>query len=242
MRSADALIFLTSRVEHCVEATTRSAPVGPMVCTLPGDCCGGERAGLCSFHESWTMKLLKTSVLAALACFSLNLRSAEADNAYAAAGVVQFKNLQATLSTPGESAPYFGVGVSRQIGLNVQTGSILPTSAPMPVGYDPITNVVTLEFTGMQGPHPNPSLGAVHVIQTLKGDIHCTWEAVFTMELDLDTGDAILSGDGAFTIIGGTRHYRKATGSFQTLFETDVVPAGADSALADWTQNGEICR
>ncbi len=188
------------------------------------------------------MKLLKTSVLAVVACLSVNLRSAEADNDYTAAGVVQFKNLQATLNVPGETAPYFGIGISRQLGLNVQTGSILPTSAPMPVGFDPDTNVVTLEFTGVQGPNPNPFLGDVHVIHTVRGDIHCTWEAVFTMELDLDTGDAILSGDGEFTIIGGTRRYRNATGSFQTLFETDVVPAGADSALADWTQNGEICR
>jgi hypothetical protein len=160
--------------------------------------------------------------LTAALCLSFHALPASASDAYRAAGIVQFRNLQATLSVPGETAPYYGVGISRQLGVNVQTGSILPTSAPTPVGFDPGTNVVTLQFTGMQGTHPQSSLGAVHVIHTLRGDIHCTWTAVFTMELDLDTGDSVLA--------------------FRTLFETDVVPAGADSALADWNQRGEISK
>lgn len=188
------------------------------------------------------MKFKKGLVLCAVVSLSFAVRPLAAADDYSAAGVVQFSNLQATLNVPGETAPYFGVGFSRQLGLNVQTGTILPTSAPVPVGYDPETNVVTLQFDGVQGTHPNASLGAVHVIQTARGDIYSTWVAVFTMELDLDTGDAVLSGDGEFTVIGGTRRYRNATGSFRTLFVTDVVPAGADSALADWTQEGEICR
>jgi hypothetical protein len=188
------------------------------------------------------MNLLKTSILLTLISLSFSARPVTAGDKYAAAGVVQFRNLQATLSTPGETAPYYGVGISRPLGLVVQTGTILPTSAPTPVGFDPATNVVTLQFDGVQGDHPHASLGDVHVIHTIRGDIYCTWVAVFTMELDLDTGDAVLSGDGDFTVIGGTRSYRHATGSFRTLFETDVVPAGADTALADWTQKGEISK
>lgn len=52
----------------------------------------------------------------------------------------------------------------------------------------------------------------------------------------------MLSGDGIFTVVGGTRHYRGASGSFRTLFETEVVKAGSDTALAEFTQEGELKR
>ena len=186
------------------------------------------------------MRILSLSIVTAVACLFLNPATATADDNYQAAGKVQFGNLVKTLQFMGESSPYLGIGDSPLLGVNVQTGSILPTSAPVPVGFD--WPIVTLQFTGEPGPHPIPGQGNIHIIHAQGGKIFCTWVALFTIELNLDTGDAVFSGDGEFTIVGGTGRFRHATGSFRTLFETEVVPAGADSALADFTQDGEIHR
>ena len=188
------------------------------------------------------MRILMSTILTAVACLSLNLQPVFAADDFDSVGVVQFGNLQATLSTPGETSPYVGIGESPQLGTTVQTGSILPISAPVPVGYDPGTNVVTLQFNCIQGTHPASGQGDVHIINTKGGKIFCTWTALFTMELDLDNGEIVLSGDGEFTVTGGTGQFRNATGRFQTLFQTDVIPEGADSTLADVTQEGTISR
>jgi hypothetical protein len=185
-------------------------------------------------------KMLTTSLLAALACLSLAAPPAMGSEPFELVGVARFDNLQAALNE-GELSPYVGIGQSDLLGTNVQTGSIQPTSAPMPIDFDPVTNVVTLQFTGVQGTHPAPGQGNVHIINASGGKIFCTWQAVFTIELDLDTGDAIFSGIGDFTIIGGTGRFRNVSGSFVTQFQTEVVPAGADSAFANVTQSGEIC-
>lgn len=150
-------------------------------------------------------------------------------------GQVIFRNIQASLQS-GEPAPYAGVGASRLTGLNVQTGSILPTSQLAPVAGTP----GAFQFTGRTGPHPG--LGTnVHVISTAKGDIFCEWVALFTIQFDAG-GDAVFSGDGSFTVIGGTGHYRKASGTFRTLFKTKAIKLGTDTAVADVTQEGTIAR
>ena len=52
-------------------------------------------------------------------------------------------------------------------------------------------------------------------------------------------GDSVLSGNGDFTVLGGTRRYRDASGRFLTLFQTnavrmlDVAAAALDRFLAD---------
>ena len=160
---------------------------------------------------------------------------ARADN-FNLHGKVAFTNIQNGL-TKGEPVPYFGVGLSGLIGPNIQTGSIQATSGLTPV--DP----TTLTFTGEVGPNPFlPGQPKVHVITTLQGDIHVTWTAVFTLQIVSAQGDAVLSGDGDFKVIGGTGFYKNATGRFRTLFVSDTVPAGADQAIADVTQSGDIRR
>jgi hypothetical protein len=188
------------------------------------------------------MRILMSTILTAVACLSLNLQPVFAEDDFVSVGVVQFGNLQATLSTPGETSPYVGIGESPQLGTVVQTGSILPITAPVPVGYDAVTNVVTLQFNCIQGTHPARGQGDVHIIHAKGGKIFCTWTALFTMELDLDNGEIVLSGDGEFTVTGGTGQFRNVTGRFQTLFETDVIPFGADTTQAEVTQKGEVCR
>jgi hypothetical protein len=150
-------------------------------------------------------------------------------------GVAVFTNIQGGL-TLGEDVPYLGVGVSRLIGLNTQTGSIRPTSPPTPV------NETTLTFTGEVGPHPLLPFGPkVHVITTADGLILCEWTAVFTIQFVSPT-DVVFSGDGEFTVIGGTGKYRRATGTFRTLFSTGPIPFTSDSAIAAVTQSGTINR
>lgn len=157
-------------------------------------------------------------------------------DAFDSLGQAIFGNIQGALSS-GQLAFYTGVGASRLTGLNVQTGSIQPTSALKPVSGEP----GTFQFTGVVGPHPE--LGTrVHVVTTAKGDIYCKWTALFTIEFVNDEGDAIFSGDGDFTVLGGTGHYRKASGTFRTHFKSQVIQAGADTAIAGVTQEGTIAR
>lgn len=52
----------------------------------------------------------------------------------------------------------------------------------------------------------------------------------------------VFSGDRDFTVMGGNGNYQAATGQFTTLFETQPVPPGADQALAEYEQFGEIGR
>jgi hypothetical protein len=159
-------------------------------------------------------------------------RPATLDN-YAAAGLVSFFNIQAGLQQGG-IAPYFGIGQSDLIGPNIQFGSILNLTGLTPV------NATTFTFSGEVGPNPLlPGHPNIHVIATAGGRIYCTWTAVFTLQFNAD-GNVIFSGDGDFTVIGGTGRYRNASGQFRTLFQTDPVPPSADTATANWTQSGSM--
>jgi hypothetical protein len=155
---------------------------------------------------------------------------------YQAEGTVAFSNVQGATQAGG-LAPYLAAGDSDLIGKHTQAGSILNLSGLIPI--DP----TTLIFYGEVGPNPfvtgHPK---VHVIDTRNGQIFCTWTAVFTLRIINAKGDAIFSGDGAFTVIGGTGRYKDASGTFTTLFETQPVPAGANQAIADYEQSGEILR
>ena len=65
---------------------------------------------------------------------------------------------------------------------------------------------------------------------------------MFTLRVIDAAGTAVFSGDGDFTVVGGTGKYKGATGRFTTLFETQPVPPGADQAFAEYEQFGEIHR
>jgi hypothetical protein len=184
------------------------------------------------------MRLMKPSVLSGACALALLVQAfgpdmARADN-FKSKGTVFFTNIQAG-TQQGGIVPYLGFGQSELIGPDIQTGSILNLTGLIPV------DATTFIFYGEVGPHPlikgHPS---VHVISTEDGEIFCTWTAVFTLKIINAQGDAILSGDGDFTVIGGTGDYRHATGRFRTLFQTDPVPAGADKASAAFQQNGTI--
>jgi hypothetical protein len=150
-------------------------------------------------------------------------------------GAALFTNIQNGLNL-GANVPYYGVGESHLIGYNIQTGSIHPTSKPTPVGP------TTLQFTGETGPNPLLPFGInVHIITTLDGLIFCTWTATFTIQFVSET-DVIFSGDGAFTVIGGTGKYAGATGTFTTLFATDAIPLTSNSATAGVSQSGTISK
>jgi hypothetical protein len=101
-------------------------------------------------------------------------------------------------------------------------------------------NETTVQFAGRQGPNPYKGNVPIHVISTKFGDIYCTWEAVFTIEVINPKGHAIFRGDGNFTVVGGTGKFDGATGNFKTLFETKVVKPNANAANADVTQSGYI--
>lgn len=155
---------------------------------------------------------------------------------YEAEGSVAFSNVQGA-TQPGGLAPYLAAGVSDRIGKHTQTGSILNTTGLIPI------DATTLIFQGEVGPNPFvPGNPRVHVIDTRHGQIFCTWTAVFTLKIINAHHDAVFSGDGAFTVIGGTGRYKNASGTFTTLFETKPVPAGANQAFAAYQQFGEILR
>jgi hypothetical protein len=158
------------------------------------------------------------------------------DGGYEAEGLVGFSNVQGAIQAGG-IAPYLAVGHSDLIGVHTQTGSILNLSGLIPV------DATTLIFYGEVGPNPFvPGHPKVHVIDTKNGQIFCTWTAVFTLKIIDASGTAVFSGDGDFTVIGGTGKYKGASGTFTTLFETQPVPPGANKAVADYEQSGEINR
>jgi hypothetical protein len=184
-----------------------------------------------TFVNAWT----DASKTAGVVTFDGSLSFAREGN-YHADGSVLFANVQGATQRGG-IAPYLAAGVSDLAGPHTQFGSILNVSGLLPV--DP----TTLIFFGEVGPNPFlPGNPKVHVIETRHGEIHCTWTAVFTLKLINAQGDAVFSGDGVFTVIGGTGRYRNASGTFVTNFETRTVPAGSDQAIADYQQSGEILR
>jgi hypothetical protein len=153
---------------------------------------------------------------------------------YSMEGFVFFTNVrQATQQ--GALVPYIGYGNSPQIGPHYQSGVILVTSGLTPV------DATTFTFTGEVGPNPYmPNHPKIHLITTNYGNLFCTWTAKFTLKIINTNGDAVLSGDGAFTVVGGTGRYKKAYGSFETLFQTSTIPQGANDASANVTENGTI--
>jgi hypothetical protein len=186
------------------------------------------------------MRLMKPSVLSVACAFALLVQShvygvARADD-FKAQGTVFFTNVQQG-TQQGGIVPYFAFGDSDLIGPHIQTGSILNLTGLIPV------DATTFMFLGEVGPHPFlPGNPAVHVITTEDGDIFCSWTAVFTLKIINANGDAVFSGDGDFKVLGGTGHYRKASGRFRTLFQSDPVAMGADKAVAEYAQNGTIRR
>jgi hypothetical protein len=175
--------------------------------------------------------------LAILALLGLTALAREAQaNGYQLQGTVYFTNLQSATAA-GAIIPYVGFGQSPQIGWTVQTGAIRNLSGLIPV------NSNTFIFYGEVAPHPwMPRHPRVHLIETGAGNIFCAWTAVFTLQIISPNGDAIFSGDGNFTVHGGTERYRKATGAFRTLFQSVPIPAGANDASAHVTQRGWLKR
>lgn len=185
--------------------------------------------GGATFENTWT----DASRSAGFVTLDGRLSIAKKGN-YHAEGSVQFSNVQGATQRGG-IAPYLAAGVGDLVGPHTQSGSILNVSGLLPVGP------TTLIFFGEVGPHPSlPGNPRVHVIDTPHGQVHCTWTAVFTLKIINARGDAVFSGDGVFTVIGGTGRYRDASGTFVTNFETLTVPAGSDQATAVYRQSGEI--
>jgi hypothetical protein len=184
-----------------------------------------------TFVNAWT----DASKTAGVVTFDGSLSLARKGN-YHADGSVLFANVQGATQRGG-IAPYLAAGDSGLVGPHTQYGSILNVSGLLPV--DP----TTLIFFGEVGPNPFlPGNPKVHVIDTRHGQVHCTRTAVFTLRVINAQGDAVFSGDGVFTVVGGTGRYRNASGTFVTNFETRTVPAGSDQAIADYQQSGEILR
>jgi hypothetical protein len=187
--------------------------------------------GVGTFVNAWK----DASMTAGVVTFDGSLSFARKGN-YHAEGAVLFANVQGATQRGG-TAPYIAAGVSGLVGPHTQYGSILNVTGLLPV--DP----TTLIFFGEVGPNPFlPGNPKVHVIDTRHGQVHCTWTAVFTLKLINPQGDAVFSGDGVFTVVGGTGRYRNASGTFVTNFETRTVPAGSDQAIADYQQSGDILR
>ena len=159
---------------------------------------------------------------------------AVAEDQLSTTGSVVFTNIQGSLSPEAEAAPYVGAGPGGKLGYIVQFGSIQPTTAPELAGS-------SLVFSGVQGPNPFFFGLPIHVIASKRGLIFCEWEADFTVDI-VGEGTATFRGDGTFTVVGGTGRYWGASGEFQTLFETDVIPLSADVAVAEYTQEGTIYR
>jgi hypothetical protein len=209
-----------------------------------------------------TLALLFASCIAILTNFA-------AAEDYNAIGTVKFSNLQellAEVTTVPEGEPEFSAIVplkAKQFsdfnGRAVQTGSITATSLARPADQldldelqDSLDRVgqsidfeaydLILTFTGVQGPNPQFGKRPLQVIRGRGGQVFTTWVARFYVFLDLETGQAVLSGDGDFTVVGGTGQNAEASGEFLTIFITDPLPLSADSAEAAYWQVGEINR
>ena len=127
------------------------------------------------------------------------------------------------------------MGTAAAAGMPVRRRSMAIGRPMMPV------DATTFIFYGEVGPNTSlPGSPKVHVITNRHGQIFCTWTAVFTLKAVNAKGDAIFSGDGFFTVTGGTGRYKNAEGTFTTNFQTHVVPAGSDKAVADYQQSGDI--
>lgn len=164
----------------------------------------------------------------------LDARNVAPEPNYGIDGLVLFTNIvQGT--QPGGIVPYYGVATSDRIGNNTQTGAIKNLTGVIPI------DATTFLFLGEVGPHPTlPNHPAIHDISTKKGDIYCTWTAIFTLKIVDATGTAVFSGDGDFKIEGGTGKYHDASGRFRTVFSTGPVPHGADQAVAAVIESGRL--
>ncbi|WP_152054123.1 hypothetical protein [Tautonia marina] len=175
--------------------------------------------------------------LTSIAVMSVLLCSGASGAEYDAVGVVRFSNLQGFLSNL-EDVPLIAKQFSEFNGVALQTGSIRPNSVPETVFED--NEIEIIQFEGVQGPNPYFGNRELQIIIGRGGQIHCTWVAEFTIVIDKATALAVFSGDGQFTVVGGTGRYENATGSLQTCFESEPTPLTADSAIATYTQVGTI--
>jgi hypothetical protein len=212
------------------------------------------------------MKNTLALLLASCIAISTNFAAAEEYNAI---GVVKFSNLQELLTevtTVPEGEPEFSAIVpvkAKQFsdfnGRALQTGSITATSLARPAEQSDLDELqdslervgqsidfeafdLILTFTGVQGPNPQFGNRPIQVIRGRGGQVFTTWVARFFLFLDLETGQAVLSGDGDFTVVGGTGQNAEASGEFLTIFITERLPLTADSAEAAYWQVGEINR
>jgi hypothetical protein len=197
-----------------------------------------------------------------MSCFLGAFAPANAEE-YNAIGDVEFSNLQALLGDIQEApfsaiVPLKGKQFSDFNGRGLQTGAIIANSPVVPATQEDLDTLeeglqeigqsidfdsyLTLTFTGVQAPNPRFGNRPLQVIVGRGGQVHTTWEARFYIFIDPSTGEAILCGDGAFTVVGGTGQNRNATGAFRTIFITVPTELTADESTATYWQFGEINR
>lgn len=197
-----------------------------------------------------------------LSCLLLAPKVGTAED-YNAIGIVNFTNLQellADIQEPPFSAvlPLVGRQISDFNGLGLQTGSITADSAVRPATQEELDSLqegldligqeidfdsyLALTFTGIQGPNRRFGNRPIQVITGRGGQVHTTWVARFYIFLDPVAGNAILVGDGDFTVVGGTGQNRRATGEFRTLFISFPTALDQDESCAIYWQFGEINR
>jgi hypothetical protein len=179
------------------------------------------------------MRYCSTAIATCMILAALG-RNALAED-FSARGLVVLGNIQATLQFQGAVSPYVGKAISPQVGFNLQTGAILPD----PGSIVPIDGG-GIQFEGVQGPNSLAGGRELHVLTARGGKIFCEWKATFTLTPTADGQKVILTGDGDFTVVGGTGKYRGATGRFKTLFTTVPTLPTADTTLATFTQEGTI--
>jgi hypothetical protein len=176
--------------------------------------------------------MMMLGTLVALSFASLGGETQAGD--YKMEGFVFFTNVK-NATTKGALVPYIGFGTSPLLGDHYQSGVIVNTTGLTPV------DATTFTFEGVVGPNPYmPNHPKIHLITTNNGNVFCTWTAKFTLKIIDAEGTAILSGDGQFKVVGGTGRYYKATGNFETLFQTAPVPHGSNDADAIVSENGSI--
>lgn len=196
-----------------------------------------------------------------LICLFVATNAAYAEE-YNAVGTVKFFNLQALLADIGAAPfsavlPLTGKQVSDFNGQGLQTGAITADSALQPATEDQLAKLEeglqiigqeidfdvdspVFTFTGVQGPNPKYGGRALQLIIGRGGQVHTTWRATFFIFFSGD--EAILVGDGDFTVVGGTGQNANATGSFRTIFITVPTSLDLDASEADYWQFGEINR